>query len=597
MLKKIGISNIALIENAELDFSAGMNCLTGETGAGKSIIIDSIGALLGSRVKKEIIRSGCASGKVRGVFCGLDAELVSAIGEIVPDISFRSGAGGQETKTGGQTADGGYGGECGGAELVIEREISVSGRNSCKVNGVAISSAELKKIGAMLIDIHGQSESRLLTDEGTQLHLIDISGGDELLSRLADYRVKLSEYRRLRKDLEALSGSPAERARTTDLLAYQIREIDAAQLSPDEDEYLAQRASFLANAERNGRLLRDALAICGDDSVSTADSAGILELLGTVRSDISRAAEHEASYEGLLRAAETIYFEFEDFIRELGEAALKADYDPQEAESVNRRIDYLYRLKSKYGETYDEIIRFRNGAAERLAFLNDSEQNAADITARLNDLADMLLDAARGISELRRLAGERLCAEITEELKDLEMASAVFRADVDFSFEPSVNGFPDFGSDGLDHAEFMISANPGQPLKPLSRTASGGELSRIMLAIKTVRNQADNIPTLIFDEIDTGISGIAAKKIAAKMKKLSGARQVICVTHHAQLAAAADSHIYISKSVSGGNTSTRAVTLEGEERVAEIARLLDGNNTSAISLTHARELIKEAAGE
>ena len=567
MLRLLKIRNIALAENVDLSFAQGMNCLTGETGAGKSIIIDSISALLGLRVKKDIVRSGCDSGRVTGEFTGISGETAEAINSVLPPNSPRVSA---------------------GDSVVLEREISQGGRHVCRVCGRAVNSAGLKKIGETLIDIHGQNESRLLTDNISQLRLIDAFAGERVAAELDSYRTMLSEYRSLRRSLADLSGSPAERARAMDLLGYQIREIDGAQLSPDEEEYLVERLKFLSHAEKIRELLVDAVyAAQGED-----DSEGVVGLLERIMSDTGKAAELSDSLEGLRNAAESIFYEVKDFIAELRNASIKAEYDPQEADLAGRRLDYLYRLKNKYGNSYEEIMKYRDSAQKKLDFLNDSEKNAAEITERLTDLSGKLLDSASELSRLRQDAGNAFSKRIASELEELEMGGTEFETDVTFFYEPAENGFAEFGSDGLDDVEFMISPNPGQPLKPLSRIASGGELSRIMLAVKSVQSSSDNIPTLIFDEIDNGISGVAANRIARKLKTLSNDRQIICVTHHAQLAAVADEHIFVSKSVSEGNTATSVKNLYDKDRVREIARLLDGDDLSEISLKHASELLR-----
>lgn len=571
MLSKLSIRNIALAEDVVLEFGGGMNCLTGETGAGKSIIIDSISALLGFRVKKDIVRDGCESGAVRGEFTDISAETCAALNDVLPASAKKTVQ---------------------GQSIVLEREISANGRHICRVCGFNVNSASLRRIGETLIDIHGQNDSRLLTDNSAQRGMLDSFAGDNIRGVLEKYKAGLSEYRSLRHDLAALSGSPAERARTIDLLNYQIREIDGAQLSPDEEEYLTERIRFLSHAEKIKELLGDALFAAGGDD---GGEEGMIALLERIAADASKAAELSDSFKGLQEAAESIYFEAKDFIAELSNASQKAEYDPQEADMANRRLDYLDRLKSKYGNSYDEIIKYRDDAQKKLDFLNDSEKNAADITQRLTELSEELLGLASKISTIRQEAGKELSRRIENELKDLEMGNTLFDTDVVFFYEPAENGFAEFGSEGLDNVEFMISPNPGQPLKPLSRIASGGELSRIMLAIKSVQSSSDNIQTVIFDEIDNGISGVAANRIAVKLKSLSRSRQVICVTHHAQLAAIADTHIFVSKSVSGGNTSTSVRSLSGDARVEEIARLLDGGSQSSVSINHATELLKNYA--
>lgn len=567
MLKTLRIKNIALVKDVTVSFTGGMNCLTGETGAGKSIIIDSIGALLGYRVRKDIVRSGCESGLVSGEFTGISKETAAVIAEMLPPELIPEE----------------------GGTVTLEREISQDGRNVSKICGRTVTSANLRRAGETLIDIHGQSESRLLRDSSIQLQMLDSFAGKRLYELLCVYRDDLSEYRKLKKDLEALSGSPQEREREIDLLGYQIREIDGAQLSADEETYLSERIGFLSHAEKIKELLDDSLSLANGDGYSE----GMIGSMEKIVSDTARASGLSDRYKGLSEAAESVYYSMKDFIAELGEEAGKAEYDPQEAELIARRIDYIDRLKLKYGNGYSEIMDFRKKAEERLDFLTGSEENAMIISKRLDELSKLLFETASSISKMRQEASRELSARIEKELSDLEMAGTVFDADVAFSYEPSENAAADFGPDGLDKVEFMISPNPGQPLKPLSRTASGGELSRIMLAIKNVQSAGDNTSTLIFDEIDTGISGVAANRIALKLKSVSALKQVICVTHHAQLAAIAVNHIFVSKSVSGGNTSTEVRILSGEEKVDEISRLLDGDRTSEISRSHAKELIKK----
>jgi DNA repair protein RecN (Recombination protein N) len=566
MLKKLAIKNIALAENVELEFCGGMNCLTGETGAGKSIIVDSISALIGLRVKKDIVRSGCDSGSVKGEFADISTETAEAVAEVCGTAPING-------------------------RLVIEREISAGGRHLCRVDGKTVSSANLRKIGETLIDIYGQSESRFLSDPGVQLSMLDAYAGEKVEAEKAFYKKNLLEYTKLKSDLKALSGSPSERARMTDLLNYQIREIDFAQLSPDEEEYLTSRMSILSHCEKIREWLADAMACMGSED----SDDGIIQLMERLRGDAARAAEVSDAFEGLREASEGVYFEIRELSSELSKASEKAEYDPQEADMVNRRLDYLDKLKNKYGAGYEEIMRFRNEAEEKLRFLADSEQNASLISKRLKELEGILLDSAGRLSDLRRRSAAEFSKEIESELGDLEMNGTEFETDLEFFYEPADNGFADFGPEGLDKIEFLISPNPGQPLKPLARIASGGELSRIMLAIKNVHTKGDSISTLIFDEIDTGISGIAANRIASKLKSVSRDRQVICVTHHAQLAAAADEHIFVSKAVKNGNTATSAAALSGARRVDEIARLLDGDDRSEISRTHAEELLRKAS--
>jgi len=569
MLRLLEIRNIALIDGLSLELGPNMNVLTGETGAGKSIIVDSIGALLGARVSRESVRTGAAAGSVKGTFSRISKDTYEFLKAELPEIAPEE-----------------YSPEF---ELIIERDISAEGRHGQKVCGRSVSSGLLRRLGDTLIDVHGQSDSRLLTDSQMQRELLDSWTGGEFPALLAEYRTKLSEYKNLRKQLEALSGDPAARARLADLYSYQVKEIDGAQLEPDEEEYLQGRRNVLAHAEKIQEGLEGALAAAsGGDGEG---EGGVLNGLDSLRGIMYKLAEYGDQFKGLCERLDGVYYDFEETTREIEKLASESLYDPQEADLVNRRLDYLYKLKNKYGGSYAEIMKFRDDAYEKLKFLTGSEEDARELEEKIRALSEELLDLAFRLDGLRRASGRSLENRIMAELNDLEMAGTEFRVDIDYGYETDEMGLPVFGRAGLSRVEFLISPNPGEPLKPLSRIASGGELSRIMLAIKTVQNLSDNISTMIFDEIDTGISGVAANRIAAKLKELSGAHQVVCVTHHAQLAAISERHIYISKASSGGSTSTRAAALAGEERVTEIARLLDGNTESKITRLHAEELL------
>lgn len=570
MLSSLEIRNIALIDGLRLELGPNMNVLTGETGAGKSIIVDSIGALLGARVSRESVRTGTSAGSVKGTFTRLSLATYEFLRNELPGICPEK-----------YSPD---------FELTVERDISAEGRHGQKVCGRTVSSGLLRRLGDTLIDVHGQSDSRLLTDNQVQRELLDSWTGGEFPGLLREYREKLSRYRDLRRQLEALSGDPAARARLADLYSYQIKEIDGARLEPDEEEYLQGRRNVLAHAEKIQEGLENALAAAEGSDVE--GEGGILGGLDGLRAVMYKLSDYGDRFKGLSERLEGIYYDFEETTREIGKLASESLYDPQEADLVNRRLDYLFKLKSKYGGSYSEIMKFRDEAAEKLKFLTGSEADARELEAQIRDLSGELFDLAFRLDGLRRASGKLLEDRIMAELNDLEMTGTEFRADIDFGYETDEMGLPVFGRAGLSRVEFLISPNPGEPLKPLARIASGGELSRIMLSIKTVQNLADNISTMIFDEIDTGISGVAANRIAAKLKELSAAHQIICVTHHAQLAAISERHIYISKTTSGGSTSTRAQVLEGEERVTEIARLLDGNTGSRITRMHAEEMLK-----
>lgn len=564
MLRTLKIDNIALIDSLSVEFAPGMNCLTGETGAGKSIMIDAISALLGSRTSKELIRSGADSGRVMGTFTHIShftAETLMQYDIPVPSDDI----------------------------LLIEREIALSGRNSCRVNGKSVPGNVLRKVGETLVDIHGQHDNQSLTRPESHGRLLDAFAGAEMDALLADYHSALAAFETLRKELEALSGDPATRARTVDLLRYQIREIEAAQLSEGEEEELLRRRKILENGEKIDRSLNRALTAISSDRDGNIT---VLSVLSDLRRELLSISDYDGAYREVAQTVDSLFYEAEELAVRLRSLSEEAHYDPEEANWVRERYDYIQHLKSKYGESVSAVLVFAEDAQQQLDFLTGSEANAAQITAKMRELSGELYGLCEEISFTRKKFANILEQRITEELNDLEMPGTRFSVSLDFSYETDESGYPDFGRWGLDNIEFLISPNPGEPLLPLARIASGGELSRIMLAVKTILNESDRIATMIFDEIDTGISGVAARKIAEKMQTIAEGHQVICVTHHAQIAAAADRNLYVAKEISNERTVTRVQILDEISKIQEVSRLLDGEKDSMITNEHARNLIE-----
>lgn len=564
MLKSLQIQNIALIDNLSVLFSPGMNCLTGETGAGKSIMIDAISALMGSRTSKELIRSGTELGRVCGEFTDVSSYTIETLQQLgIPHDDVN--------------------------RVTLEREIALSGRNLCRVNGKSVTGAVLRQVGETLIDIHGQHDNQSLTKPESHGRLLDAFSGAEMAALLKEYSDTLKLFKERQKALEALSGDPASRARAADLLLYQIREIEGAQLSIEEEETLVQRRNILDHGEKVDRSLRLASSILLSDNESAHT---ILSMIGELKHELSGIGNLSSELESLLGDVDNLLYEAEALADQVRAASESFHFDPAEADWVRKRYDYIQTLKGKYGENVEAVLTFLEEAKAQYAFLTGSEEQAAEIMREMQDLSGELYGLCEEISFTRKKYGDLLEQRIQDELEDLEMPGTRFAVRLDFSYETDDQGFPEFGKYGLDDVEFLISANPGEPLLPLARIASGGELSRIMLAVKRILNESDRVSTMIFDEIDTGISGVAARKIAEKMRVISGGHQVICVTHHAQIAAAADHNLYVSKEASGERTVTRVDILDSFTKIQEISRLLDGDKENAITNDHARTLIE-----
>ncbi len=568
MLRTLHVENIALIDTITVELAPGMNCLTGETGAGKSILIDAISALLGSRTSKEFIRTGTEMGRVQGYFTQISAFTETVLRQLeIPMTEDRT--------------------------LCLEREIALNGRNVCRINGKSVSGAVLRKVGETLVDIHGQHDNQSLTRPEVHGRLLDAFAGPEMAALLQEYEMTLAKFRGLKKELEALSGDPASRARQVDLLRYQIREIEGAQLTEGEEASLMQRRNVLDHGEKIDQSLQRALSVVASER---DQDLTVLSLLADLRRELSFAASFDADSAALFQTAESLYYETEDLAGRLRTVAEAVHFNPEEADWVRKRYDYIQLLKAKYGESIEAVLAFAENAQQQLDFLTGSEENAATITAELETLSGELYGLCEEISFTRKKYGDILEQRIAAELADLEMPGTKFGVQLDFSYETDEQGYPNFGRYGLDQIEFLISANPGEPLLPLARIASGGELSRIMLAIKTILNESDQVSTMIFDEIDTGISGVAARKIGEKLQGISGEHQVVCVTHHAQIAAAADHNLYVSKDTADGRTVTRIETLDEITKVQEVSRLLDGDKENALTNDHARTLIARFHG-
>ena len=558
MLQSLYLENIALIEKLGIELFPGFNVLTGETGAGKSIIIDAVNFVLGERTSRDLIRNGAARAKVEAVFSLNEGDAAFAALDAL-------------------------GIECDGNELILSRELSAAGRNACRVNGTLVPVASLKSVSDTLVDIHGQHEHQALLDAENHISYLDAYCHAESLPIIEKIDAIVSRRNELMLKRNSGFSSEREREREMDMLRYQIEEIASANLEVGEEERLSAEKTVLLNAER----IRTALETA-HMALSGAEEGSALSAIDTARRSMRDIAALNKDYEVLSDKIEELYYAAEDISFTLRDTSENVESDMQRLEEIEQRLKLISDLKRKYGRTVEDVIDFGKDAETKLNELENAEALAAELDAKLDKLKAEYNVAADELSKVRRAAGERLKRDVLKELKDLGMAKAMF----DVALSDAYGGEPRKG--GRETAEFMLSANPGEPLKPLEKVASGGELSRIMLCFKSIFADNDRVPTLIFDEIDTGISGRTAAVVGEKMLGIAKKHQVICVTHLAQIAALADAHLMVRKYDDGKNTFVETRQLNEEEKVQRIAQMMDGESDSPSALTHARELIARA---
>lgn len=558
MLQSLYLENIALIEKLGIELFPGFDVLTGETGAGKSIIIDAVNFVLGERTSRDLIRNGAARAKVEAVFSLNEGDAAFAALDAL-------------------------GIECEGNELILSRELSAAGRNACRVNGTLVPVASLKSVSDTLVDIHGQHEHQALLDAENHISYLDAYCHAESLPIIENIDAIVSRRNELMLKRNSGFSSEREREREMDMLCYQIEEISSANLEAGEEERLNAEKTVLLNAER----IRTALETA-HMALSGAEEGSALSAMDTARRSMRDIAALNKDYETLSDKIEELYYAAEDISFVLRDTSENVESDMQRLEEIEQRLKLISDLKRKYGRTVGDVIDFGKDAETKLNELENAEALAAELDAKLDKLKAEYNVTADELSKVRRAAGERLKRDVLNELKDLGMAKAMF----DVALSDASGGEPRKG--GRETAEFMLSANPGEPLKPLEKVASGGELSRIMLCFKSIFADNDRVPTLIFDEIDTGISGRTAAVVGEKMLGIAKKHQVICVTHLAQIAALADAHLMVRKYDDGKNTFVETRQLDENEKVQRIAQMMDGESDSPSALTHARELIARA---
>lgn len=552
MLTNLYIENIAVIEKTSIDFGSGLNVLTGETGAGKSIIIDSINAVLGNRTSRDLIRNGSENAFVSAVFSNPSEKTENVLRE-----------------NGFDTEDG---------ELLIQREINLSGKGKCRINGRPATVSMLKEIGAGLINIHGQHESYELMSPELHINYIDKLG--ELSGMLEEYQAMYKNYKALYSRLQKLQSDEAERARKIDLLSYQVNEIEEADLYIGEIEELEEKKTIIENREKIASALNEAKEyLNGSD-----ESDGTIQLLDAAIDSMNNISSVMSGSETLTQRLQNALYELEDCCDEVSSLWDDSDSDAESLEEIEDRLDLIHTLGRKYGSTIEEMLDFLDQAKNELESLEKYEENRETLIQSCKTAKMEASKIAEALSEKRRDVAVSFSEAVKKEMTFLDMPNVelVVRQD-----KCELNLF------GCDDIEILISTNPGEQPKPVAKIASGGELSRMMLAIKNVLADKDDIDTLIFDEVDTGISGSAAQKVGLKLKEVSKSRQVLCVTHQAQIAALADSHFKIMKQVNEGKTYTNVKTLDHNGRRDELARIIGGVEITKATLDYAEEMLNQ----
>lgn len=549
MLSCLQIENVAVIQKAEVHFQPGLNVLTGETGAGKSILIDSINAILGNRTSKDLVRTGASKAVIRASFAQ------------IPDVVLdKLEAAGYERS----------------AELLLSREITAEGKSSCRINGMPTTAAVLRELCGGLININGQHDSVGLLNPAHHLSILDDYAQNAKLYQ--EYYVLYRSLVKVKKELDAMITDEAEKQRRIDLLSYQVQEIEEAGLTAGEEQTLESRRKVLANASTiRDRVAKAHALLSGDD-----DTPGAVDLLGEASNAMDTAAQLDESLSGVSGTLMDLYYSAKDAAAELIDRLDAYDTNDAELDEIEQRLDLLYRLKRKYGDTVEDIIAFGQKAREELEQIQFSEQRHDQLQAEKLRLYGLAREKAEALTQTRLKAFDELNARITDTLQFLNMPGV--RMTLHHARGP-------LASHGQDSVEFYISTNPGEAPKPLARIASGGELSRITLAIKNALADRDAVPTVIYDEIDSGVSGKAAGRIGEVLRQSARGHQILCITHTAQIAALADCHLLIQKNVTNDRTYTEIHPLDTEGRVEALARLISGDHVTELSRANAREML------
>ncbi len=549
MLLNLEINNVALIDRLSVELSGGMTVLTGETGAGKSIIIDSVNFILGARANKGLIRYGEDKARVQALF-----EVTDSVKEKLEELGI-------------DVVDN---------QVALLRDMTQDGKNVCRVNAMIVTGSTLREVAQLLVNIHGQQDNQSLLNPKYHLEYLDSFAENK--NELDDYKNAYSEYKMLKDKLDRLSFSEKERAERIDLLKYQTEEISGANLVIGEDDDLLEERNLIENAGELMQAVGEATSLLYDGQVNGYE---LISRSADVISKLSGITQAESCAEKLF----DIKYAIEDATSEVRKLTDGVDFSQHRLDEIGDRLDIIGKLKRKYGGTIEAVLDYFEKASAELSDLDMSEENSEKLKKECETAYKNMQESAKVLTKTRIDAGKTLSAEIEKSLSELDMPKVRFAVDI---------AKTDFTKNGADSAEFMICPNVGEELKPLAKFASGGELSRVMLAMKSILADSGDAETLIFDEIDTGVSGSAAQKIAKKLKKLGEKKQVICVSHQPQLAVSANTHLLIKKSVSGERTTTTLAELSYDERISEVARIIDGENADNTALLHAKAMLDNA---
>jgi DNA repair protein RecN (Recombination protein N) len=557
LLSELSIKNFAIIESLSISFEKGMTVLTGETGAGKSIIIDAVHLLVGGRGSAEFVRHGEEKAEIEGLF-QLDSEQHPCFAKAMEfGIDIEEGM------------------------IVLRRDISKMGKSICRINGKLVTISTLREIGSTLVDIHGQHEHQELMDETTHLNLLDQYGFEEISPSQTEYLNVFHRYEQTLHKLNSLSTNEQQTAHRLDLIQFQYEEIQNADLKLHEDEELLEEKRKLGNFERVFEAIQSSYKALNGEQKG-------LDWIGMVMGHLEDAASLDTNYKEIYESVSNTFYQLEDAARSLRNELDVLEYDPQRLNEIEERLNEINQLKRKYGKTIDEILEYAAKIEEEIEIIQNKESHIGQLEKELASISKDLTIEAKQLTGLRQKWAEKLTKLIHKELKELYMEKTVFEIRIESDLQH-------FTKNGVDHVEFNISTNPGEPLKPLSRVASGGELSRIMLALKSIFSKHQGVTSIIFDEVDTGVSGRVAQAIAEKIYKVATGSQVLCITHLPQVAAMADTHLFIAKIIKGGRTKTSVTPLQVEEKIKEIGRMISGVEITDLTKKHAQELLYLAA--
>ncbi|AYJ41815.1 DNA repair protein RecN [Lactiplantibacillus pentosus] len=561
MLQELSITNFAIIEHLDIAFEAGMTVLTGETGAGKSIIIDAVGLLAGGRGSSEFIRTGADKAVLQGMFIlpadGVTAQLLDEAGIDHADNT-----------------------------VILQREITKSGRNTCRINGMLVNTTTLKQIGETIVDIHGQNEHQELMQPEKHLGLLDEFAAAKIRKLKQQYQQQYDHYQQLNRELRQKNANEKEWAQHLDMLNFQVDEIAAAQVKVGEEAALIAERDRLDNYQMINQALQQSYTLLAAGEETT----GAVDMVGTAMNALEPIANLDSAFNEITVNVKNAFYGLQDAAGQISNQLDLQEFDEGRLDEIEQRLDVLSQLKRKYGDSEQQILDYYQKIAAELAKMTDSEENSEDLAQRVTDAKDKLLKTGEALSDKRRTAAKVLQRQIHQELKDLYMDKAIFEV----RFKPTKG---QIYRSGLDSVEFYIQTNPGERMRPLAKIASGGELSRMMLALKTIFSESQGITSIIFDEVDTGVSGRVAQAIAEKINGIAHFSQVLCITHLPQVAAMSDHHYFIAKKITGKRTKTSVTKLDNAARVKELARMLAGTKVTKLSLEHAEELLQLADEE